>query len=398
MKIEQIRLKNFRSFRDVQMRDIPNFAVVVGPNGSGKSTLFSVFGFLREAMQSNVTAALATLGGSRGFDEVRSRGAKGAIEIEIKFRIRPKEPLVTYQVHIDSKPNSPQAIVRREVLSYRRGRRTGKPWHFIDFKDGKGEAITNELDNVTDERKLQRESQTLKSPDLLAIKSLAQFEKFPAAVALGNLIEKWHISDFHIQSARRVSQSGHAPHLSSGGENLPLVVDYFYKHHKDVFDKIIQQMSQRIPGLSSVQVKQTEDGRMLLKFQDKAFKEPFLAPHVSDGTIKMLAYLVLLYDPSPHPLLCVEEPENQLYLELMEELAEEFRAYAERGGQVLVSTHSPDFLNAVELDEVFYLEKNKGCTDIKRANRNEQIAAHMKEGALMGKLWREGWFKGEWKN
>ena len=130
--------------------------------------------------------------------------------------------------------------MRREVLSYRRGlkgQRGGKAWHFIDFRSGKGEAITNELDNVTDERKLQRESQTLKSPDLLAIKSLAQFEKFPAAVALGNLIEKWHISDFHIQSARRVSQSGHAPHLSSGGENLPLVVDYFYKHHKDVFDK-----------------------------------------------------------------------------------------------------------------------------------------------------------------
>ncbi|MDX8380092.1 MAG: AAA family ATPase [Gallionella sp.] len=77
---------------------------------------------------------------------------------------------------------------------------------------------------------------------------------------------------------------------------------------------------------------------------------------------KMFAYLVLLYDPMPHSLLCVEEPENQLYPKLMQELAEEFRQYANRGGQVLVSMHAPDFLNAVELDEVCWLVKTQGNT------------------------------------
>ena len=71
----------------------------------------------------------------------------------------------------------------------------------------------------------------------------------------------------------------------------------------------------------------------------------------------MFTYLVLLNDPSQHALLCVEEPENQLYPELLEELAEEFRIYANTGGQVFVSTHSPDFLNAIALDEIFYFEK-----------------------------------------
>ena len=54
---------------------------------------------------------------------------------------------------------------------------------FLDFSMGKGEAVTNELDTVEDERQLQRESQTLKSPDILAIKGLAQFERYPAVVA-----------------------------------------------------------------------------------------------------------------------------------------------------------------------------------------------------------------------
>ena len=133
---------------------------------------------------------------------------------------------------------------------------------------------------------------------------------------------------------------------------------------------------------------------MLLKFQDGAFEDPFLARYVSDGTIKMLAYLVLLFDPTPHPLLCVEEPENQLYPSLLWDLAEEFRAYAVRGGQVFVTTHSPDFLNAVRLDEVFWLVKRDGYTRVQRARDDEQLKAYMSEGDQMGYLWKQGLFEG----
>ena len=140
--------------------------------------------------------------------------------------------------------------------------------------------------------------------------------------------------------------------------------------------------------------KQTEEGRILLKFQDGAFEDPFLARYVSDGTIKMLAYLTLLYDPEPHPLLCVEEPENQLYPTLLWDLAEEFRSYADHGGQVFVSTPFPDFLNAAELDEVFWLQKVGGYTKIRRASDDSQVAAYMKEGDQMGYLWKQGFFEG----
>lgn len=132
----------------------------------------------------------------------------------------------------------------------------------------------------------------------------------------------------------------------------------------------------------------------MLRFKDGAFEDPFLARYVSDGTIKMFAYLLLLYDPNPHPLLCVEEPENQLYPKLLWELAEEFRSYATRGGQVFVSTHSPDFLNAVELDEVFWLVKEDGYTKIKRARDDKQIKAFMEAGDKMGYLWKQGFFEG----
>ncbi|MEY4977830.1 MAG: hypothetical protein RLZZ352_100 [Pseudomonadota bacterium] len=393
-QIESIRLSNFRVFQKVHIKNIPRFCILVGANGTGKSTLFSVFAFLRDAMTTNVTAALSRLGGSRGLAEVRSRNSSGPIEIEIKLRATladGRSRLITYELHIDDPKGRP--VVTKEVLQYRRGSR-GQPWKFLDFSMGTGEAVTNELETVSDERHLQRETQTLKSPDILAIKGLAQFERFPAVVALGNLIENWHLSDFHISRARPEAEAGYAEHLSREGENLSLVVEYLYKNHRSTFDQILSRLEQTVPGVTKVEAKTTEEGRVLLKFQDGSFVDPFLARFVSDGTIKMLAYLVLLYDPAPHPLLCVEEPENQLYPSLLWDLAEEFRTYAERGGQVFVTTHSPDFLNATQLDEVYWLQKSGGYTTVHRAAENAQISVYIAEGDQMGYLWKQGLFPG----
>jgi len=396
IKIESIRLKNFKAFKEVSIRDIPRMCVVVGANGAGKSTLFDVFGFLRDSLTDNVQIALSKRG---GFKEVRTRDAEGAIEIELKFRFEiitkttNKTPLATYNLAINQQNG--QIIIEREELRYRRGS-YGQPWKFLDFHNGEGEAVTNEFDDVDDEAELSREKQTLAKPNILAIKGLAQFKRYPAVMALGQMIENWHVSDFHISSARTLPDAGYAEHLSREGENLALVTQYLYEHKRDVFDVILKKMAERVPGISKIEAKTSEEGRILLRFQDGAFKDPFLARYVSDGTIKMFAYLVLLYDPSPHPLLCVEEPENQLYPKLLYELAEEFNSYASRGGQVFISTHSPDFLNAVELDSVFWLVKDMktGVTYVKRAKDDEQITSFMAEGDKMGFLWKQGLFEG----
>ena len=389
MKIESIKVKNFKAFKNATMDNIPNFCVIVGANGSGKSTIFKIFEFLRDAMSGTVNSALTRLGGSRGFKEVISRGSSGPITIEIKFRADNDAPLTTYFLQINERNG--RAFVEREILKYRRGSK-GQPWHFLDFSDGKGTAVTNEIEYITDDTKLNREEQTLKSPDILAIKGLAQFKRFPAIVAFGNLIENWHISDFHISKARPEQEAGFAEHLSREGENLSLVIEYLANNHRETFEEILELMKQRVPGITKVESKTTEEGRVLLKFQDGAFEDPFLARYVSDGTIKMLAYLTLLYDPEPHPLLCVEEPENQLYPSLLLELAEEFRNYANRGGQVFVSTHSPDFLNATKVNEVFWLYKENGYTQIKRASDEPQVVEYMKNGDKMGYLWKQGFF------
>lgn len=251
-----------------------------------------------------------------------------------------------------------KATVAREQLYYSRKFIGGKPFKFIDFTNGAGSAIKNEAELAEDGQE-EREEQRLDSPDILAIKGLGQFQRFEAASAIRNLIENWHVSDFHINAARVSPEAGVADHLSTEGENLALVAQYLYENHRKKFDAILDAMKRRVPGVANVEATETTDGRIVLRFRDGSFRDPFIARFVSDGTIKMFAYLVLLHDPKPRDLLCVEEPENQLYPTLMPELADEFQSYAQRGGQVFVSTHSPDFLNSVEPKSLFVLTKDE---------------------------------------
>jgi predicted ATPase len=392
MELKSVTIQNFKALQNIHLKDIPNFIVLVGANGTGKSTLFDVFGFLRDALTGNVRQALD----SRGrFSEVVTRGHEREsilVELQVGLPIAGRSRLVTYHLEIGIEDGRP--VVLHEFLRYKRGR-YGAPFYFLDFHNGSGFAIRNEEDFDKPDEELKREEQQLESPDILAIKGLGQFQRFKAASALRQLLENWHVSDFHISAARgRKEATGVVEHLSETGENLPRVAQYLFENHPDVFSRILQRMKRRVPGISGVEPELTQDGYLILRFRDGTFKTPFLDRYVSDGTIKMFAYLVLLHDPKPHPLLCIEEPENQLYPTLMGELAEEFRDYAQRGGQVMVSTHSPDLLNATRLEEVLWLVKKDGLTEIRRAQDDEQVRRYMEQGDKMGYLWKQGFFTG----
>lgn len=392
MRIETIQIKNFKVFRDVLIKNIQPCSVFIGANGAGKSTFFDVFGFLRDCLKDNVRIATQKRG---GFKELVSRNCINEnICIEIKFRtiISGKDRLVTYSIEIGEENRN--VIVKKERLSYKR-KSYGHPFYFLDFEKGAGQAITNEEQSLSDEEML-KEFQKLDSPDVLAIKGLGQFQKFIAASAIRSLVENWHVSDFQVSSARPSKDVGYAEHLSPEGDNLPLVTQFMYENHRAVFNRILDAMKRRIPGISNVESAQTDDGRIILKFQDGSFKDPFIGRYVSDGTIKMFAYLILLYDPNPHPLLCVEEPENQLYPTLLKELSEEFVIYSQNkgAGQVFVSTHSPDFLDAVDINNAFFIKKINGYSEVFKANSFDTLVAYTKSGETLGALWRQGAFEG----
>ena len=403
MQIEQIHIKNYKVFKDTKVKNLAPLCVFLGANGSGKSTLFDVLGFISFALKNNVTSAINARGGIK---EVISRGCdpyNSPISFEIKFR-NPKafeddptqektNPLITYELEISWDEQQAKAIVNKEILKYRRGS-YGQPWHFLDFRRGEGSAVTNEKEYGQEGATEEREERKLSSTEILAIKGLGQFEQYRVISDFRILLEKWHISNFNIDQAREISSTGVDEHLNEKGNNLARVTKHIYDHHREVFEKILAKIPQRIPGITKVEAKETEEGNILLKFQDDHFKDPFIGKFVSDGTMKMFAYMILLYDPNPHPLLCIEEPENFLHPDLLTELAEEIREYAQKGGQVLVSTHSPDFVNALDISELFFLIKDQGYTIIKAASDNQETQDLVQDGNQLGWLWRNRYIHG----
>jgi predicted ATPase len=375
------------------MKDIPNFAVLIGANGTGKTTFIDVFGFLRDCLSGNARTAVQK---RAGFTQLVSRGhEEESIEIELKVDLTftdGKKRRITYLLNIGERDR--RVVVKREQLKWTRGG-GGKPFNFIDFEEGKGSAVEDRPDVA--EQDLQREEQALDSPDILALKGLGQFKRFEAASQLRELIEGWSVSDFRIEKARLEPDAAPAEHLNEDGSNLALYAQYLHEDHPQAFARLLERMMQRVPGVEEVTPEDTGDGRIALRFRDAAFDKGFLARYVSDGTIKMFAYLALLADPKPHPLLCVEEQENQLYPNLLPILAEEFSAYTQARSseaQVFVTTHSPDFLSAVPLKSIYWLRKEQGFTTIHRAADDAQLEALVEAGDRPGWLWREGLFKG----
>jgi len=379
-RIESFRVENYRALRSVELKNITPLTVLLGPNGSGKSTVFDVFDFLSECFQFGLRHAWDRRGRAK---ELKTRGQEGPVVIELKYRERPGTPLITYHFAVDEELN--KVFVAEEWLSWRRGP-SGRPFKFLDYRKGHGSAVSGEQPDETD----RRIETPLRSPDLIAVSTLGQFAEHPRVAALREFITDWYVSYLSIADTRGQPEAGPQERLSKTGDNLPNVVQYLKEQHPDRLDRVFEMLRRRVPRLEKVLANAMPDGRLLLEIKDAPFDRPVLSRFASDGTLKMLAYLTVLYDPKPPQFVGIEEPENFLHPRLLPDLAEECHAASERA-QLLVTTHSPFFLNAIKPDQVRVLYRDEhGFTQATRASDIRGIREFVDAGASMGHLWLEG--------
>lgn len=381
-RIESLRVENYRALRKVELDNLTPMTVLLGPNGSGKSTIFDVFNFLSECFQFGLRHAWDRRGRGK---ELKTRGSNGPIVFELKYREQPKDPIITYHLAIDEGAKGPEVI--EEWLQWRRGQK-GQPFRFLEFRKGVGRAVSGELPDAEDQRK----DTTLRSADLIAVNTLGQLAEHPRVAALREFITDWYVSYLSIDSTRNQPEAGPQERLNKGGENLPNVIQYLKEQYPERLEHIFSVLRARIPRLERVEAEPMPDGRLLLQIKDAPFEQPVLSKFASDGTMKMLAYLAVLYDPEPPRFIGIEEPENFLHPRLLPELAEKCRAAAERS-QLLVTSHSPFLLNAMRAEEVRVLYRDEqGFTQAVRACDIQGIPEFIKAGASLGHLWMEGHF------
>ena len=414
-KILGFRVKNFKSLKEIALgspwtEPLTPMTAVIGKNGVGKSTLFDAFGFLSDCLNSGVEEACDARGRG-GFKNILTQGEKGPIEFVIYYKENGNAtPITSYWLHIDlDKSGRPQVVL--EILgqvyieedSFRgntflclttgsglawkgkqAGRLTDTEEGGINFDELK-EFVT--LDKL--KRKLPEETEfvELDDPRKLGIATLGSLKQHPRIASFRRFIEGWYLSYFTPDAARSLPLAGPQKHLSIHGDNIGNVVQFMEREHPERFQAVLVRIAGKIPGIDKIATEKTKDGRLLLKFNDKGFRDPFYAQQMSDGTLKVFAYLLLLEDPNPPPFLCIEEPENGLYHKLLESLAMEFRDHAVKT-QIFVTTHQPYFVNGLDPKEVWILEKgNDGFSTIHRASDNLTVTSLVEQELPLGGLW-----------
>lgn len=381
-RIEQLKVKNFRALADIEIKDIGPLTVLLGPNGSGKSTVFDVFAFLAESFQNGLRRAWDNRGRAR---ELTSRNRTGPVMIEIKYREHHKFPLITYHLEVEEENGKP--VVVAEWLQCKRQSR-GRPFRFMNYARGKGRVVSGDKPDEED----SLIEVPLSSADTLAVNALGQLAQTPRVVALRNFAIGWHMSYLSADDARGQPEAGPQEQLSQTGDNLANVIQYLSECHDRRLEDIFRRLRESVPQIENVIANAMPDGRLLLQIKDAPFDLPVMARFASHGTLKMLAYLVLLHDPEAPPFIGIEAPENFLHPRLLYGLAEECRKAAART-QILVTTHSPFFLNALRTGEVRVLWRDsKGYTQCRPLETDQKIKAFANAGALLGDLWMEQQF------
>jgi len=386
MRIERLSVRNYRALCSIELSELTPLTVLLGPNGSGKSTIFDVFSFLSECFTDGLPRAWERRG---RFRELRTRGRGGPIVFELQYREDPKDSPATYHLEIDETSRG-EPIVAAEWLKWRRvgPNQAGAPYKILSYRNGKGWVISGKRPE-RDDRKVY---EPLDAPETLAVSTLGQLQNNPRVVALRRFVSNWYISYLSAADVRGQPEAGAHEHLSKIGDNLANVIQFLKERHPRLLEQIFEALRRRVPRIETVRSEETRDGKLLLLIKDAPFSEPILARFASDGTLKMLAYLVVLLDPSPPPFIGIEEPENYLHPRLLPELGEECRRATERS-QLLVTTHSPFFLDAVQAHEVRILHRDdQGFTRVTRASDIRGIREFIENGAALGKLWLEGYF------
>lgn len=418
--IEGFKIKNYRALKEITLGKLWNtqnrtpltpMTAVIGKNGVGKSTLFDAFGFLSDCLKGGVEEACDARERG-GFERIRSQGYEGSIEFEIYYKEDRNARPITYELAIALDSDRRPFVKKERLRQRRKGQKTGWPFSFLILDEGNGVVWKGEEEGKQVEEELEdfdlsnliqalqkgeteesRETEVVELSDRrkLGIATLGSLKQHPRISSFRKFIEGWYLSYFTPDAARSLPLAGPQKHLNIHGDNLSNVVQFMEREHSKKFQDVLNSISKKIPGIHDISTEKSPDGRLLLKFNDRGFDRPFYVQQMSDGTLKIFAYLLLLEDPSPPPFICIEEPENGLYHKLLETLAQEFREHAtgrKNTSQIFITTHQPYFVDALQPEEVWILEKGEdGFSTIKQASEDSLIKNLVSEGIPLGGLW-----------
>lgn len=404
-KIEGIKIQNYGALKNIvlgrtrtnqKVRALGNLVAVIGPSGNGKSTLADAFGFIADCLEMGVEAA-CDANNRGGFEKLISQGATEPILFELYYRESSNTRPITYELEIDldkmGRPYVKKERLRQRIKSY------GWPRSFMYLQDGAGYAFEGNDDGGQDDdgsitgKKIEVQLADIRRLGIVTLGAMKQYNRIEKFLSF---LKSWYLCYFSPDAARRLQTAAPQAYLDRVGSNINNVAQYMYRENKREFEKVLQEIQTKLPGIEKIEPQKFENGQMMLRFYEKGFENPFYSQRMSDGTLKLFAYYLLLHEKNPRQLVFIEEPENGLYHHYLGELAEEMKKNVGNGfsKQLFVTTHSPFFVNALGPDDVWVLVKNSGgYSDIKCASDYTFVKELAEEGVTVGDMWYSKYFE-----
>lgn len=406
-KIEGIKIQNYGVLKNITLgktrtnqneKALGNLVAIIGPSGNGKSTLADALGFIADCLEMGVEAA-CDANNRGGFEKIVSQGSEEPIAFELYYRESSNTRPITYELEIDldktGRPYVKKERLRQRIKSH------GWPRSFMYLQDGVGYAFegTDNDDSGQDDdgniigKKVDVELSDIRRPGIVTFGAMKQYNRIEKFL---NFLKSWYLCYFSPDAARRIQTAAPQEHLDRIGSNINNVAQYMYRENKKDFEKVLQEIQSKLPGIEKIEPQKFENGQMMLKFYEKGFEKPFYSQRMSDGTLKLFAYYLLLHEKNERQLVFIEEPENGLYHHYLSDLAEEMKKNVGNSfnKQLFVTTHSPFFVNALGPDDVWVLTKaSDGFSTIKRASEYNFVKELAEEGVAVGDMWYSKYFE-----
>ena len=339
--IKKLKIKNYKSLKDVEL-ELDKFNVLIGPNASGKSNLLDCLTFISEIAKGDIDGSLR---GRGGYERVVFSGKKENIELSINFML--DNEASQYFISISEKGIDEERLSIGDVEVIDR--------HLNDIKK---RLDTGDFENVN------------VGTWIAAIYYYSPQNK--------EYLTSWRSYNFITSEMRRTYPARKKLVLDKNGGNLAQVLLSLHNERPKIFDEIENMLEQAIPQIDELLTPLTDDGLSYVSIKEKGFDSPFDYFQVSDGTLRLLAYITAITAIEPK-LICFEEPENFIHPRLFELLVEILK---KSDKQIIISTHSPYLVDWVEPEDVIIVEKKDKETVTNRIKDEDKLRRHLKEMGL----------------